>query len=84
MTLDFTQMTDAQKKVFELGNPMWAFVDRGWTMDDTISLLWHEGGNDGFVNYTIEENGTVVKSRYNFTKEMWLPESIDVPKEEEE
>ncbi len=88
MTLDYTRMTEAQLVVFGLGGAMWAFNDRGWTMDydetPTLSLLWHEGGNDGFVQYTVEGNGTIVKSQYNFTQEMWLPVAVDVPMEESE
>lgn len=88
MTLDYTRMTEAQLAVFGLGGAMWAFNDRGWTMDydetPTLSLLWHEGGNDGFVQYTVEANGTIVKSRYIFEDEMWLPIEINVPEGEEE
>ena len=88
MTLDYTQMTEPQKKLFAFGGAMWPFSDRGWTMDygdtPTLSLLWHEGGNDGFVHYTVEANGTVVKSQYIFEDEMWLPVEINVPEGEEE
>lgn len=88
MTLDYTQMTEAQLKIFSPGGAMWAFNDRGWTMDyhatPTLSLLWHEGGNDGFVHYTVEGNGTIVKSHYDFTQEMWVPVAVDVPMGEEE